>query len=186
MKSVGKSKRVLDAALKKWDSKIFKKWFGVSNRESNRDVKTRFARAVKVMFEPKKIWTVMCCKKAIGACSGCEDRTLAYVTSGYQSDGSARGVKKANVNIRMCPLSFTEKKKHINLGMTIFHEIVHMTSGVGDKGYTKKQCFDLAKRNPTIARQNSAAYAFFAMESGLNKKNYEIWSEGKSILNQQC
>lgn len=116
---------------------MFTKWFGTSNAESNRDVKVRFARALKVMFAPKKIWSVMCCKKAIGACKHCGDRTLGYVTSRTRKDGSARGTKMSNVNIRMCALSFTKKEKKVSIGMTVFHEVMHMTSGVGDKGYSK-------------------------------------------------
>jgi hypothetical protein len=69
----------------------------------------------------------------------------------------------------------------------MFHELIHMASGAGDKGYSKRECYNLARTDPEKARMNSAAYVFFAMESGLpSKEKYEEYSRGASILNEGC
>jgi len=37
-----------------------------------------------------------------------------------------------------------------------------------------------------MARMNSAAYVYFAMESGFNREDYEKYSQGMSIMNEGC
>jgi len=37
-----------------------------------------------------------------------------------------------------------------------------------------------------MARMNSAAYVYFAMESGFNRSDYEKYSQGMSIMNEGC
>jgi len=78
---------------------------------------------------------------------------LAYVVS----FGSGDGVKRSSTHIRICPLAFERKddKGVLPLGMTMFHEVMHITSAAGDKGYSKKECFANAKNNPTKARLNA-------------------------------
>lgn len=44
-------KGYIKTAEKKWDRKIFKRWFGVSTALSDRNVKTRFKRASKMLFQ---------------------------------------------------------------------------------------------------------------------------------------
>lgn len=44
-------KGYIETAEKKWDRKIFKKWFGVSTSLSDKNVKTRFKRANKMLFQ---------------------------------------------------------------------------------------------------------------------------------------
>jgi len=86
----------------------------------------------------------------------------------------------------MCALSFKQKYKEVRIGMTIFHELMHMSSRVGDQGYTKKQCFNLARTNPERARLNAAAYVYYAIESSMTKDNYEKYSTGGSVMNEGC
>ena len=39
--------------------------------------------------------------------------------------------------------------------MTMFHEVMHVTSAAGDKGYSKRKCFANAKNDPKRARLNA-------------------------------
>ena len=55
----------------------------------------------------------------------------------------------------------------------MFHEIVHIASSAGDKGYSKTECFNLSKHDPARARQNAAAYVYFAQETGLPSAIYK-------------
>ena len=61
-----------------------------------------------------------------------------------------------------------------------------MSSGVGDQGYTKRECFNNAKNDPKRARLNAAAYTYFAMENAMSRPNYEKYSGGSSIFNEGC
>jgi len=187
MASVKKAESTLNKAYDKWDQKLFKKWFGKSTTLSNNNVKLRFKKAMDMMFAKNKQWELMCCKKAIGACTSCGPITLAYVTSrSGRKLNNGKALKLSLHGIRMCALSFTQKDKAVELGMTMFHELMHMSSSAGDKGYKKRECFNLARTNPELARQNSAAYVYFAMESGFNKPDYERYSNGMSIMNEGC
>jgi len=44
----------------------------------------------------------------------------------------------------------------------MFHELVHIASSAGDKGYSKTECVNNSKNDPKKARQNAAAYVYFA------------------------
>jgi len=187
MASVKKAESTLNKAYAKWDQKLFTKWFGKSTTLSNNNVKLRFKKAMDLMFAKNKKWELLCCKKAIGACGTCQGRVLAYVSSrSGRKLNNGKALKLSNHGIRMCALSFTQKDKAVELGMTMFHELMHMSSSAGDKGYKKRECFNLARTNPELARQNSAAYVYFAMESGFNKPDYERYSNGMSIMNEGC
>lgn len=59
------------------------------------------------------------------------------------------------------------------MGWTMFHEMIHIVSKVGDKGYSKRECFKLAKEDPRTARENAAAYVYFAQNTGLPHDVYE-------------
>ena len=52
-------------------------------------------------------------------------------------------------------------------GWVMFHELIHITAAVFDKGYSKRECFHLAKNKPKTARENAAAYVYFAQNTGL-------------------
>jgi len=137
-----------------------------------------------MMFAGRRQWKIMCCKTGRGACSACARRgVLAFVTS-FSRGGS--DIKYSHTSIRICDRSFQQKYPETELGLTMFHELMHMANGVGDKGYTKLECFNLAKNDPETARRNAAAYTFFAMESVMSKADYEKYSRGQSIMNEGC
>jgi hypothetical protein len=79
-------------------------------------------------------------------------------------------VKRSEANITWCPWAFRsdnrKDEKSLSLGWTLFHELMHIVSAVRDKGYTKEECFENAKNDPSRARLNAAAYEFFAQEVG--------------------
>jgi len=126
-----------------------------------------------MMFEKTRRWSIMCCKSGKGACSACGRRNVvAFVTKGYQYN---RGLKThfSNSNIKMCPFSFSLNGAEFRQGWTMFHEMIHIVSKVGDKGYSKKECFNNAKNDPARARENAAAYVYFAQNTGLPKADYQ-------------
>lgn len=61
----------------------------------------------------------------------------------------------------MCPLGMDPEIEASVAGLTIFHELMHMTSMVGDKEYRKKDMVTLARRDPYNARLNSASYTMY-------------------------
>jgi Zn-dependent peptidase ImmA (M78 family) len=67
----------------------------------------------------------------------------------------------------MCPFSFSIGGAKFRQGWTMFHELIHIVSKVGDKGYSKRECFNNAKNDPKKARENAAAYVYFAQNTGL-------------------
>jgi hypothetical protein len=78
------------------------------------------------------------------------------------------------------------------LGMTMFHELVHITSSAGDKGYAKIECINLANQDPQTARQNAAAYVYYAQEAGMTRTNYlkatgsAVYLDGRKDINPSC
>jgi hypothetical protein len=148
-------------------------------------VKIRFKRAMDMMFAETRNWSFMCCRKSIGACDGCDSQTLAYATS---SRGNSR--KITNTNIRFCPRAW--KKRDVSLGWTVLHELMHITSSAGDKGYSKMKCINLAKRDPQTARRNAAAYTYYAREAGMTRTNYlkstgpAVSLDGRKDSNSDC
>lgn len=186
IRSVMSIERMLRSAYEKWDSRLFKKWFGVSTQADDANVKLRFKRAMDMMYDKNRNWKLMCCpRNAYGACKGCANpRVLAYVTAKSWSNKPEE--KISNTNIRVCSLSFKTPYPEKELGLTMFHELMHVTSGAGDQGYTKLECFNNAKNDPTRARLNAAAYTYFAMESAMTRPNYEKYSKGMSIFDENC
>ena len=70
---------------------------------------------------------------------------------------------------------FWRDKAQIDLqgGHVIFHELMHMTSSVGDEtGYCKKQCLKAAHYEPKVARNNANNYMLFAEEAGYSHQKY--------------
>jgi hypothetical protein len=75
LKSVLGVENMLRAAYKKWDSRLFKKWFGVSTKNDNANVKYRYKRAMEMMFNKERLWRIMCCGEGAGnECSSCNKR----------------------------------------------------------------------------------------------------------------
>ena len=117
---------------------------------------------------------------------------MAYVTNSVWS-GDDR--KHSNTNIRICPHAWrftTEHKKKENkfkaemtLGLTMFHELMHIVSNAGDKGYEKIECINNAISDPINARQNAAAYVYYAQEAGMTRKNY-LAATGQAAISSTC
>jgi len=62
------------------------------------------------------------------------------------------------------------------LGMTMFHETLHMTSAIVDHGYAKSTCLDLAKNKPADARLTASNYVYFAAENGYSRADYKKYN----------
>ena len=55
----------------------------------------------------------------------------------------------------------------MTLGLTLFHELIHMVSGAKDNGgslndYMKTSMVQVAKNNPTAARSTANNFAMYA------------------------
>jgi hypothetical protein len=61
----------------------------------------------------------------------------------------------------MCPDGMNPSYNDGVTGLTIFHELIHMTSIVGDSEYSKRGMVALAKRDPYKARMNSDSYTMY-------------------------
>lgn len=115
-----------------------------------------------MMYDPNRFWKVLCCKKAEGICKGCKNKVLAYVLNWIPSN--QKNFRYKEVHFRMCPLAFQKKSKpDEKMGWTILHELIHMSSGAGDEGYSKKQTVALGKNDPELARLNAQNYMYYAM-----------------------
>jgi len=44
-------------------------------------------------------------------------------------------IRHMQMHVRVCPLSFSLGGRSKRLGMTMFHEVMHLTSAAGDFGY---------------------------------------------------
>jgi len=90
---------------------------------------------------------------------------MAFVSRGRRNvkvNGKWVRMMSNSSQIRMCKFSFKIRDAKFKQGWTMFHEIIHIASSPGDQGYSKAECFSLAKNNPKRARQNAAAYVYFA------------------------
>jgi hypothetical protein len=189
---------IIRTAYQRWgqDAALQKKWFGVSTAHEDENVKLRFKRAMDMMFEygagKKRQWSMMCCRSNQGACDVCEEgsNTVAYVTSKKFTNSDR---KISNTNIRFCPWAWKinegaasiSGKGKLALGMTMFHELMHIVSNAGDKGYEKIECINNAISDPINARQNAAAYVYYAQEAGMTRKNY-LAATGQAAISSTC
>lgn len=96
------------------------------------------------------------------------------------------GKKHSNTHIRLCPTIWESKEAESQIGFTLFHELMHMTSSVRDYGYPKSTCYNLAKTNPVKARHNAKSYQLFAAESSMPWKQYERVTGGMSVIDDVC
>ena len=94
----------------------------------------------------------------------------------------------------MCDSIWSAEYPHVSIGMTMFHELMHMTTGVTDYRptprspaiYDTNKLFKLAIDKPDAARLSAKNYTLFAMESGMNKDDFMKYSEGRSIIDMTC
>jgi len=188
MKGIQMVKPWIDKSYADWDKNLHQKWFGTVKDSglSDRQVFHRFKRAYDFMYEDDPRWEVMCCDQAIGGCTSCQRGVLAYVTYWYTPGN--RDSHRKNVNIRLCPTLFNTEDATEVIGITMFHEVMHITSHAGDSCYSKKDCYNLARTNPSKARLNANSYTLFAIEGGAPRDDYErlmdLW--GGSVLKEGC
>jgi hypothetical protein len=77
--------------------------------------------------------------------------------------------------VRLCPTALEmEVESEIQIGLALFHELIHMVSGVGDVSgsYEKKNAVLLAATNSEAARMNSNNYMLYSAQNGLTIEDY--------------
>lgn len=92
----------------------------------------------------------------------------------------------SDVHIRMCNTIWESEHVEHMVGLTLFHELLHMVSAVGDKAYDKVKLFDLARNDPDSARLNAENFCLFAMEAGMSKTDYAKYTDGLLIKDNLC
>lgn len=98
-------------------------------------VKTRIQNTYDVMALGKVKYGFICCHNTRGTCETCSGKAMAFVMNENFSTKS----KRTNTNVRLCPSLFEGSDKV--LGLTLFHEFMHVTSVVFDHAthaYKKK------------------------------------------------
>jgi len=96
---------------------------------------------------------------------------MAYVV-GTERYGMAADLQIKSTWMRICKLGFEVDDLDGELGLTLFHELMHMTSSVSDHSYTKRGMLALAKRDPTLARLNAQTYTYYIAQTGLPRDEY--------------
>jgi hypothetical protein len=71
---------IIRTAYKSMDKKTaqFIKWFGYSTAQDDENIKVRFKRAMDMMFAENRKWSLLCCRKYVGACKICSDRDYRF------------------------------------------------------------------------------------------------------------
>jgi hypothetical protein len=132
-------------------------------------------------------WTPLCCKLPVGACASCRGATLAYVSK-YYNNSSVDDLVNSTF-IRMCP-SLLEEEDDTQIGLALFHELIHMVSGVGDVDgtYEKLSSVVLAENAPETARLNANNYMLYAAQNGLSLNDYDKFTDawGTHVHSTTC
>lgn len=79
----------------------------------------------------------------------------------------------------------------VAIGLTIFHELQHITSSVYDHethAYAKDQMVDLAVADPVGARLNAASYQMYIADAGMTRENFSKYTigQGGDVIDQHC
>ena len=82
-------------------------------------------------------WNVLCCDGSYGACLHCSAGTMAYVLGGTGYQGG-RYVNVSWTWVRFCPDGFGTELSDTEVGLVIYHELMHVTSAATDHGYGKQ------------------------------------------------
>lgn len=130
-------------------------------------------------------WNVVCCHNTYGSCDNCTPGTLAYVL-GYEAYD---GKKTSMTWMRMCPAIM--EYDNGTIGLTMFHELQHMTSVVTDHpthAYEKKSMVELAVIDPVAARLNSDTYTMYIADTGMNKADFTKYTStsGNNAYSTTC
>jgi len=128
----------IQKALGNYDEATFRKWFGVNNADQpDISVKTRIRQTYEFMktgYQSK--WDVLCCSGPSGACEHCTDGTMAYVmASSWGGDALSHGFVSSEIFMRVCDMTLDDNV----MSLTLFHELMHMTSIVSDHAYDRTE-----------------------------------------------
>lgn len=74
--------------------------------------------------------------------------------------------------VRFCAAGLDESYSDTVTALTIWHELMHMTSRAGDSSYNKADIIEMAKADPAAARMNADTYLLYAAETGLSRDDY--------------
>jgi hypothetical protein len=104
---------------------------------------------------------------------------------------ASSGRKMSQNWMRMCPLIMGPDMHDFEIGLTIYHELQHMTSGVYDhptKAYAKKSMVQLAVEDPVGARLNSASYTMYIAEVGMSMEDFTKYTKtaGNNARSSTC
>ena len=139
------------------------------------------------MTKKNEDWNPLCCYNTLGACGGCTGSVAAYVVKWYNDDDVDELIK--STYIRLCP-TFFDEEDDTSLGLTLFHEIIHMISGVGDVdgAYEKYSAVVLAENYPEDARLNANNYMLYSAQNGLSLLDYDTFTDswGKHTHSSTC
>ena len=170
-----------------YDEKKFRKWFGKDNdKQADWMVKTRIRNTFNYMKDGYgDKWDVVCCHNSAGSCNGCQGNVAAYVMGTSALSGS----KTSSTWIRFCKLGM--KGMEESVGLTVYHELQHMTSAVYDhptKAYAKKTMVELAVEDPVGARLNSASYTMYIADTGLPREKFSEYTKtsGADARSAKC
>jgi len=184
-------KKALGNSFTPWKSRNTKYWnlfFGSStSSKTDTDVSGILADAGRAFENFGTSWMAECCPTSVYSTSPCatcitHPGTLAFALS-YTQGSTKHSYRK----IRFCPNTFNEKD--MTLGLTIYHELIHMVSGVKDVvGYDKTLIQNAAKSNPENARLNANNYALYVAKSGLEHRKYDEATKGwgRSLEDRNC
>ena len=113
-------------------------------------------------------WDVLCCDNSEGACDYCSPGTLAYVLS-----AKGGGEQRSYTWVRFCPSGLQDRWEDAEIGLTVYHELTHLTSGVTDYAYDKTKMVKLAISDPTEARMNADTYTMYVAQTGMTRDEYD-------------
>jgi len=175
----------LSYAMNNKNQKNWNLYFGKpTQQKTDADVEGILSDAQKYygMFNKAGGWTAECCGTSVHSseeCATCirNPNTLAFAMSSTYSDGTKLSYKK----IKICANAMNEEP--MTLGLTLFHELIHMVSGATDNGgslnaYMKTSMVQVAKNNPTAARSTANNFAMYITKSGMTHANFDKYTAG--------
>jgi len=184
-KAINTYKGPLNYAMKNKNQKNWNLYFGKpTQQKTDADVQGILSDAQKYygMFNKAGGWTAECCGTSVHSseeCATCvkNPSTLAFAMSATYSDGTKLSYKK----IKICANAMNEEP--MTLGLTLFHELIHMVSGAKDNGgslndYMKTTMVQVARNDPTAARSTANNFAMYITKSGMTHAKFDKYTAG--------
>lgn len=191
--SAGMNTKIQDAlaavapAVKKgvqMNKPLFDKWFGkATSDETDANVMKKLNDAAERLpkFNKDDGWVAECCpypgddiagdSNDRGCADNCIGNVLAFVYGSTWGDS-----KKSYTRVRLCSTMWDQSDA--TFGLTLFHELSHMTSeskdGTGD--YSKTALITNAKNNPNLARTTANNFMMYMAQNGMSHTDYEAAS----------